>query len=124
MAYIPIVNVGITDVLLYPRTSLGVLSSAQVISLPPGVTEVRPTRASVSSQVTSRSVPDKMETVNLSALPESERLGVRNLLQKFHTVFSTHKSDLGSTKLLSHDIPLLDDVPVWQIYPFSIRPAF
>lgn len=106
------VNIGITDVLLYPRTSLGVLTSAQVISLPPGVTEMRPTRASVSSQVTSRSVPDKLETVDPTALPESERLGVRNLLQNFHTIFSTHESNLGCIKLLSHDIPLLDDVPV------------
>lgn len=33
-AYVPVVNVGVTDILLYPRTSLGLLSSAQVVSLP------------------------------------------------------------------------------------------
>lgn len=34
MVYIPLVNVGMTEVLLYPCTSLGALSSTQVISLP------------------------------------------------------------------------------------------
>lgn len=34
--HIPVVNVGITEVLLYPHTSLGALSSARVISLPTG----------------------------------------------------------------------------------------
>ncbi|KAI3368247.1 hypothetical protein L3Q82_007967 [Scortum barcoo] len=32
--YVPVVNVGTTEVLLYPRTGLGVLSAVQVVSLP------------------------------------------------------------------------------------------
>lgn len=31
-------------------------------------------------------------------------------------MFSTHEGDLGCTKLISHDIPLLDDTPVRQRY--------
>lgn len=49
-AYIPLVNVGTIVVLLYPRTCLGSLCGAQVISLPRGVTEVKPTIASVSAR--------------------------------------------------------------------------
>ena len=37
--YIPIVNVGVNDVVLYPRTVIGTLSHAHVVSLPTGVTE-------------------------------------------------------------------------------------
>lgn len=37
--YIPIVNVGFNDAVLYPRTVIGTLSHAQVVSLPSGVME-------------------------------------------------------------------------------------
>lgn len=37
--YVPVVNVVTTEALLYPRTGLGVLSAAQVITLPAGVTD-------------------------------------------------------------------------------------
>lgn len=39
-AYIPIVNVGAIDVILYPRTVVGTLDKVCVVSLPAGVTEV------------------------------------------------------------------------------------
>ncbi|KAL7859568.1 hypothetical protein SRHO_G00147150 [Serrasalmus rhombeus] len=48
--YIPVVNVGTSDVLLYPRTNLGTLCSALVVSLPSGVTEVDVMTATVASQ--------------------------------------------------------------------------
>ncbi|KAK0148586.1 hypothetical protein N1851_011071 [Merluccius polli] len=41
-ACIPVVNVGTTDVLLYPRTSLGTLQCVHIVSLPAGVTKVPP----------------------------------------------------------------------------------
>lgn len=37
-AYIPVVNVGSTDVVLYPRTVVGTLDMVNVVSLPSGVT--------------------------------------------------------------------------------------
>ena len=39
-AYIPVINVGCNDVVLYPRTVVGTLDVVNVVSLPSGVTEV------------------------------------------------------------------------------------
>lgn len=49
--FVPVVNVGVPDVLLYPRVSLGSLSSADIVSLPAGVSEIHSISASLSSQV-------------------------------------------------------------------------
>lgn len=113
--HVPLVNVGTTEVLLYPRTGLGTLEIAQVVSLPAGVTE-ETMSATVSSQTTTPSVVDKVELLNLSALTEQDQTSVKSLLHRYHSVFSAHDGDLGCTNLLSHDIPLLDDVPVRQRY--------
>lgn len=114
--YVPVVNVGTTEVLLYPRTSLGILGVAQVVSLPAGVTEVEPTLVTISSQAAVPSISDRIESLDLSALPDQEQTSVRSLLYKYQSVFSAHDGDLGCTNLISHDIPLLDDVPVRQRY--------
>lgn len=115
-AYVPVVNVGMTDVLLYPCTGLGTLSSAQVVSLPAGVTKVKPTTASVSFQAAAGVAPGGVEAVGLSALGEREQSEVQALLQEYRAVFSTRDGDLGCTNLISHEIPLLDNVPVRQRY--------
>ena len=86
-----------------------------MVSLPPGVTEVR-SSATVSSVVAAGSEQGQVETVDLSALTEPEQRQVRFLLQRFSSVFSAHEGDLGCTNLVSHDITLLDDVPVPQTY--------
>lgn len=114
--WVPVVNVGTTEVLLYPRTRLGSLSAAQVVSLPAGVTEVGAAAATVSSQAVTPSAMDRMVSPDLSALTEPEQERVRSLLQKYNSVFAAHEGDLGCTNLLSHDIPLLDNVPVRQRY--------
>ncbi|KAI3366509.1 hypothetical protein L3Q82_000640 [Scortum barcoo] len=114
--YVPVVNVGTTEVLLYPRTGLGVLSAVQVVSLPTGVTEVESSVATVSSQTVATSVLDRVEMLDLSLLSEQEQAGAKSLLRKYRSVFSAHDGDLGCTNLLCHDIPLLDDVPVRQRY--------
>ena len=49
-------------------------------------------------------------------LTEEEQAEVRSLLEEYSSVFATHDGDLGCTNLISHDIPLLDDVPVRQRY--------
>ena len=53
-----------------------------------------------------------VEAVDLSVLTESDQTEVRSLLQRYSSVFSAHDGDLGCTNLMSHDIPLLNDVPV------------
>lgn len=115
--YIPIVNVGVNDVVLYPRTVLGMLSHAHVVSLPAGVTEIDGhTSATVSSQSVTSSEQGNFNTVDLSTLSEQDQHRVRSLLQKHSSVFSAHEGDLGCTNLISHDIPLIDETPVRQRY--------
>ncbi|XP_054872643.1 uncharacterized protein LOC129350363 [Amphiprion ocellaris] len=115
-AYIPVVNVGFTDVLLYPRTIVGTLEEVHIVSLPAGVTEVPSGVATMASHLVSTTVTDQVEAIDLSSLPVNEQCQVRSLLRKYTSVFSAHDGDLGCTNLLSHDIPLLDEVPVRQRY--------
>ena len=41
---------------------------------------------------------------------------MRSLLDRYDSVFAANEGDLGCTNLISHDIPLLNDVPVRQRY--------
>lgn len=113
-AYVPIVNVGVADVLLYPRSVIGTLDSARAVSLPAGVAEVSSIDAAVAGQGASSPVSDQIESINLSHLPPEYRDAARSLLRKHVSVFSSHDQDLGCTNLISHDIPLLDDIPIRQ----------
>ncbi|CAI5657771.1 unnamed protein product [Oreochromis niloticus] len=114
VAYIPVTNVGTAEAVLHPRTHLGVISQATVVSLPAGVSEEHSFPITVSSHTISSPAQDMVDAIDLSALTESEQHEVWLLLQKYRSVFSTHEGDLGCTNLISHDIPLLDDVPVRQ----------
>ncbi len=115
----PVVNVGTTDALLFPRRVIGTLSSVHVVSLPTGVAEVRPwqgTVSSISSQVGPSTVQEQLNALDMSQLSREEQSKVRALLSKYQSVFSSFEGDLGCIDLLSHDIPLLDDTPVRQRY--------
>lgn len=89
--YVPVVNAGTTEILLYPRTGLGIL--AQVVSLPAGVTEVEPTLATISSQTAAPSVPSRIESLDLSTLTEQEQTGIQSLRHRYDD------SDLGCKSL-------------------------
>ncbi|KAL6462446.1 hypothetical protein MHYP_G00288680 [Metynnis hypsauchen] len=112
--HVPVVNVGTTDALLYPHTCLGSLSSVQVVSLPPGVTKVRSTTATVSSQLAASSAQNGIEAVDLSALTDQEQKEVKSLLQKYSSIFSADEGYLGCRNLIEQEIALLDNVLVWQ----------
>lgn len=71
-ALIPVVNVGSTDVLLYPRTFLGLLDAAHIVSLPAGVFEVPSVTATIASHAARPPVPDQIEAMDLSSLPPAE----------------------------------------------------
>lgn len=116
--WVPIVNVGTVDVVLYPTTVIGSLREAYVISLPTGVVEVDPVVATVQSLSLETASPlvQQIESLDWPVLSKEEQVQVRALLQKYQVVFSAHEGDLGCTRLISHDIPLLDDVPVRQRY--------
>lgn len=111
--YIPVVNLGTTDVLLYARTQLGYLRSADVVSMPKGIAELRAIEVAGSS---SSSVSSQIDALDLSNLSSEDIQQVRTLLCKYESVFSAYEGDLGCTSLISHEIPLLDEVPVRQRY--------
>ncbi|KAG1952465.1 interleukin-1 receptor accessory protein-like 1-A [Pimephales promelas] len=113
-AYIPVVNVGTLDVLLYPRTVVGTLDGVCVVSLPTGVTEVPSGAATVASQTAVSTMQEQIDTMDLSCLSVEEQGQVKSLLERYSSVFSAHDGDLGCTNLIAHDIPLLDNVPVRQ----------
>ena len=115
-AYIPVVNVGSVDVVLYPRTVVGTLDTVNVVSLPSGVTEVPTGAATMSSQTVSATVSQQMGDMDLSALSAEQQDQVKALLGQYSSVFAAHDGDLGCTNLISHDIPLVDDAPVRQRY--------
>ncbi|XP_048842280.1 uncharacterized protein LOC125715081 [Brienomyrus brachyistius] len=67
--YISVINVGATDVLLYPRTFLGTLGAVSVVSLPAGVTEVPPGVPTTAFQAATTATMDPVEALDLSSLP-------------------------------------------------------
>ena len=77
MAYIPIVNVGTSNVLLYPHAVVGTLDEVCVVSLPAGVTEVPPLVAAVTAQSVSPPVQDPISAIDLGHLPAEVQDKVR-----------------------------------------------
>ncbi len=57
-----------------------------------------------------------IDAVDLSSVAEEDQNKVRALLHKYQAVFSTCEGDLGCTEVISHDIALLDKVPIRQRY--------
>lgn len=112
--YVPIVNVGNADDLLYPHTILGTLSQVDVISLPTGMAEVWAVEAVEPAQSERIPILSQIESLDLGALADADKEQVRSLLRKYHNVFSTHEGDLGCTCLISHEILLMDKIPVRQ----------
>lgn len=100
--YVPVVNVGTLDVLLYPRSILGSLNSVLVVSLPTEVVEVQSVAATgvQGSQV-------------LSASGQGSQVSA---VLDYHAVFSAHEGDLGCTNLIIHEILLVDNIHVRQRY--------
>ncbi|XP_076848812.1 uncharacterized protein LOC143496528 [Brachyhypopomus gauderio] len=118
--YVPLVNVGCSSVSLPPHCPLASLTGVQVVSLPAGVTEVsEPSMVVAQVQahtVQSSPILEQIEALDLSVLSQVDQEKVRSLLCKHAAVFSSFEGDIGCTGLISHDIPLLDDVPIRQRY--------
>lgn len=64
----------------------------------------------------SQILANQKDLPDLSLLAVEEHRKVRSLLEKYVPVFSAHEGDMGCTELITHEIPLLDDVPVRQWY--------
>lgn len=115
--YVPVVNVGTIDEVLYPTTIIGTLREVYLVDLPVRLTEVPPVSIqAVSCRISATTLPEQIESVELGALTAEEREQVRALLREFQGVFSTHEGDVGYTNLLSHEIPLSDNIPVRHRY--------
>lgn len=85
-------------------------------SLPSVVSEVPPCVATLSAQTVAPTVQQQVEDVDLSSLSTEEQLWVRSLLGQYVPIFSAYDGDLGCTNLISHDIPVADEIPVSQRY--------
>ncbi len=121
--YVPVLNVGNMDARVPSRCALGTLKLAQIVSLPTGVVEVPflPEVVEVQAMVGLQQgqvdkVQQLMQSVDLSTLSDLEQSKAISLLTKYQSVFATHEGDLGCTTLISHEIPLTDEVPIRQRY--------
>ncbi len=96
---------------------------AQIVSLPTGVGEVPflPGVGEVQAMVGLQQgqvdkVQQLVQSVDLSTLYDLEQSKAISLLTKYQSVFATHEGDLGCTTIISHEIPLTDEVPIRQRY--------
>lgn len=115
---IPVVNVGVHDVWLQPRTALGELYVVErqmedsiIIEGIEGakVGVVKSIRASSGNTLDL----SHLSWPNLSLDEDTEG---RALLEKYADVFTRGDGDLGCTTLVEHEIRLTDDTPVRQRY--------
>lgn len=114
---VPVVNVGVLDAVLYPTTILGKLWEVFLVDSPVGLTEVSMGNARIATcDTVVASEAEHVEKVELQGLSDEEQEQVRALLREFQSVFSAGEGDLGCTDLLSHEIPLIDEIPVRQRY--------
>ena len=91
--YVPLVNVGETDVLLHPRHPIGLLSQAQIVSLPEGISTVEHESGGVTATVSTQAVQgspvrEHIEAMDLSALSEPDQRKVRSMLLERESVCS------------------------------------
>lgn len=85
--YIPIVNVGVQEVVLHPCTVLVTVSEAYLVNSPAKHVE-EGVAATVSSLATTGLVQDKIAAVDLTALTQKEQCQVRMLLRKYSCLSS------------------------------------
>lgn len=96
--YVPLVNVGTVDVVLYPTTVIGELREVYLTDLPAGVAEDPSVVAHVSAGgVSGTPVLDQIESVDLGGLMVEEQSQVKALLLEYQSVFSMNEGDLGCT---------------------------
>lgn len=122
-AFIPVTNVGTTEVILHPRIQIGALCQAEIVSQPESIIETMEEEPSGEQIVTiamqsvkENPLPSAIDALDLSTLTAQDQERVRSLLHGYQSVFSSHDGDLGCTNLIAHEIPLLDETPVRQRY--------
>lgn len=122
-AFIPIINVGTTEVTLSPHIQIGALCQVEIVSQPESLIETMEEGPSGEQTVTMSThtvkenpVLSAIESLDLSTLVTQDQERVWSLLHSYESVFSSHDGDLGCTNLIAHEIPLLDETPVRHRY--------
>uniref|UniRef100_A0A3B1IG97 Gypsy retrotransposon integrase-like protein 1 n=1 Tax=Astyanax mexicanus TaxID=7994 RepID=A0A3B1IG97_ASTMX len=122
LLYAPIVNVSGADVWLPPRHAIGTVQPGTVTSLPTSSSvSISPSweecLAFVSVQETASGPKSPHGLLSdIEGLSEEQMAAVSLLFDQYQDIFAQTEGDLGCTTLLTHEIPLLDEVPVRQPY--------
>lgn len=118
IAFIPITNVGETDVWLTPRRVVATVQTAMVLDESHIQVSVdsHSCTATVFSQEVACGKSDGLVLPELENLQQQEKQQARDLLLKYKHVFARSDLDVGSTSLIKHEIPLVEDTPVRQPY--------
>ena len=117
---LPVVNVSVQDVWLQPHTVLGELHVVQLKQAKSSITilegGVQGQIAVVQSQRASTISPLDPSALSWPTLTSDQEQECRALLERYRGVFSQGDWDIGCTRLVEHEIPLLDEVPTRQHY--------
>lgn len=121
--YAPITNVSCLDVWLPPRRVVGTVQVASVAveapaSLAFSVSQMASERVAfiATQQVLTENIVEGLELPPFDGLTEEQAIQAKSLLLKYFSLFSKEEGDLGCTDLITHEIPLQDEVPVRQPY--------
>ncbi|KAL6467781.1 hypothetical protein MHYP_G00234580 [Metynnis hypsauchen] len=123
LLYAPIVNVSNTDVWLPPRHVVGtvqtvsavLVESESSVSVDSSWEECSVFISTQEASVPNGSSADQI-SVDLEGLTEQQAFQANALFAKYSNIFSKGDGDLGCTSLITHEIPLVDEVPVRQPY--------
>lgn len=122
LAYIPVTNVHNSDVLLIPRRVIATVQVTELVLRSDPQIEViaddisHECTAYVSSQTTGSSFDLDLDNISMNGLSHMEQTQAKALLAKYSSLFAKNETDVGCTNLITHEIPLLDEVPVRQPY--------
>ncbi|KAL0153780.1 hypothetical protein M9458_050896, partial [Cirrhinus mrigala] len=100
--YVPIVNVGTMDVVLYASTVIGTVNQVDVVSLPPEVAEVKTVTAKVSAQVVqvSPTVQEQIATLDLCVVRRRTGQRFRRIPPSEYEVVKAHINQLLETQVI------------------------
>ncbi|KAL6476359.1 hypothetical protein MHYP_G00148580 [Metynnis hypsauchen] len=123
LVYAPIVNVSNTDVWLPPRHVVGtvqtvsavLVESESSVSVDSSWEECSAFISTHEASVPNGSSADQI-SVDVEGLTEQQASQANALFAKYSNIFSKGDGDLGCTSLITHEIPLVDEVPVRQPY--------
>ena len=120
VVWVPVVNVGETEVSIAPRVVLGEVFIPDGVTAPGSEIEVAAQGSDVVvralAAAPSPGVPAELAALDWAQLQPGQAAAGRRLLHAYADVFSQSDGDLGCSQLVQHEIPLVDDAPVRQRY--------